>query len=74
MITNSWISKFNSILESNIADKPGTSEYARERNGKDDQIHVVVVDDKGSSQELLVKFLRRTYSYQKEKILEIKIQ
>ena len=32
----------------NIADKPGTSEYARERSGKNDQMHIVVVDDKGS--------------------------
>ena len=27
---------------------PGTSEYARERSGKNDQMHIVVVDDKGS--------------------------
>ena len=26
----------------------GTSEYARERSGKNDQMHIVVVDDKGS--------------------------
>lgn len=31
----------------NIADKPGTSEYARDRSSRNDQIHVVVVDDKG---------------------------
>ena len=31
-----------------IAEKPGTSEYAGERSGKNDEIHIVVVDDTGS--------------------------
>ena len=31
-----------------IAEKPGTSEFAGERSGKNDEIHVVVVDDTGS--------------------------
>jgi len=31
-----------------IAPKPGTSQYCAERNGKNDEIHVVVVDDTGS--------------------------
>ena len=31
-----------------IAEKPGTSRYALERGGKNDEIHVVVVDDSGS--------------------------
>jgi hypothetical protein len=37
-----------SILWSSIAPKPGTSQYAVNRNGKSDEIHVVVVDDTGS--------------------------
>jgi hypothetical protein len=37
-----------SILWSSIAPKPGTSQYAVERNGKSDEIHVVIVDDTGS--------------------------
>ena len=31
-----------------IAEKPATSEYAKERSGKNDEMHVVVVDDKGT--------------------------
>jgi hypothetical protein len=31
-----------------IAPKPGTSQYSAERNSKDDEIHVVVIDDTGS--------------------------
>jgi len=31
-----------------IAEKPGTSQYASERSAKNDEIHVVVVDDTGS--------------------------
>ena len=31
-----------------IAPKPGTSQYCKERGGKNDEIHVVVVDDSGS--------------------------
>ena len=31
-----------------IAQKPGTSQYASERSAKNDEIHVVVVDDTGS--------------------------
>ena len=38
----------STVYWKNIADKPGTSEYARERSGKNDQMHIIVVDDKGS--------------------------
>jgi hypothetical protein len=31
-----------------IAPKPGTSQYSAERNGKNDEIHIVVVDESGS--------------------------
>lgn len=36
------------IYWKNVAEKPGTSQYAAERNGKYDEINVVVVDDDGS--------------------------
>jgi len=36
------------VLWKSIAEKPGTSGYAAARNSKNDEIHVVVVDDKGS--------------------------
>jgi hypothetical protein len=37
-----------SIFWRSIAPKPGTSQYAGERQGKSDEIHVVVIDDTGS--------------------------
>ena len=37
----------STVYWKNIADKPGTSEYARERSGKNDQMHIIIVDDKG---------------------------
>lgn len=36
------------ILWKSVAEKPGTSGYAAARNSKNDEIHVVVLDDKGS--------------------------
>lgn len=36
------------ILWKSVAEKPGTSGYAGARNSANDQVHVVVVDDKGS--------------------------
>jgi hypothetical protein len=38
----------NVIYWKSIAPKPGTSQYCAERGGKNDEIHVVVVDDAGS--------------------------
>jgi hypothetical protein len=37
-----------SIYWSSIAPKPGTSQYAVQRNGRSDEIHVVIVDDTGT--------------------------
>ena len=37
-----------SIYWNSIAPKPGTSQYAVNRNGKSDEIHVVIVDDTGT--------------------------
>lgn len=37
-----------SIFWRSIAPKPGTSQYAAERQGKSDEIHIVVIDDTGS--------------------------
>jgi hypothetical protein len=36
------------IYWNSIAPKPGTSQYAINRNGKSDEIHVVIVDDTGT--------------------------
>ena len=36
------------VLWRSIAEKPGTSGYSAARNSKNDEIHVVIIDDKGS--------------------------
>jgi hypothetical protein len=50
----------STVYWKNIAPKPGTSQYASERNGKNDEVHIVVVDDAGSvtgiSGNILEKF------------------
>jgi len=38
----------NVVFWKSIAPKPGTSAYAKERGGKNDELHVVVVDESGS--------------------------
>ena len=35
------------IYWNNLAERPGTSNYAKERNSKNDEVHVVVYDDSG---------------------------
>jgi hypothetical protein len=38
----------STVYWKNIAPKPGTSEYAANRNSKNDEVHIVVVDDTGT--------------------------
>jgi hypothetical protein len=38
----------STIYWNSITEKPGTSQYAVERNSKNDEVHIVVVDDTGS--------------------------
>ena len=38
----------STVYWKSIAEKPGTSQYASERSAKNDELHVVVVDDTGS--------------------------
>ena len=38
----------STVYWKSIAEKPGTSQYVSERSGKNDEIHVVVVDESGS--------------------------
>ena len=51
----------------NIAQRPATSEYSSQRNGKNDEIHVVVVDDTGavtgSAGNILEKFTNLSKAY-----------
>jgi hypothetical protein len=51
----------NNIFWRSIAPKPGTSQYALERNSKNDEVHVVVIDDTGrltgTSGNILEKYL-----------------
>ena len=43
------LTKGGDISWKTIAEKPGTSEYAASRGGKNDEMHVVVVDEDGSA-------------------------
>jgi len=38
----------STIFWKSIAEKPKTTDYTLQRNGKNDAVHVVVVDDSGS--------------------------
>ena len=38
----------STVFWKSIAPKPATSQYAKDRSGKNDEMHVVVVDEKGS--------------------------
>jgi hypothetical protein len=38
----------STVYWKSIAPKPGTSQYSKERGGKNDELHVVVVDESGS--------------------------
>ena len=38
----------STVYWSSIAQKPGTSQYSLERSGKNDELHVVIVDDDGT--------------------------
>lgn len=38
----------STVYWNSVAEKPGTSQYGSERNCKNDEVHVVVVDDTGS--------------------------
>ncbi len=42
-----------------IAPKPGTSQYVADRNGKSDELHVVVVDDDGSISGIQANLLEK---------------
>jgi hypothetical protein len=50
----------STVYWKNVAPRPGTSQYSESRNGKNDEMHVVVVDDNGSvsgvSGNILEKF------------------
>ena len=43
------LTKGGDISWNTLAEKPGTSEYAASRDGKNDEIHIVVVDEDGSA-------------------------
>jgi len=43
------LTKGSDIAWNTIAEKPGTSEYAASREGANDEIHVVVIDEDGSA-------------------------
>ena len=46
--TSGGTTSLNTIKWNTIADKPGTSSYAAARGGRFDEVHVVVIDAKGT--------------------------
>ena len=55
----------STVFWKSIAPKPGTSEYASQRNAKNDEIHVVVVDDTGSVSGVAGNILEKHLSLSK---------
>ena len=57
---NQFIQLKNGALQwKEIAEKPGTSGYSAARNGSNDELHIVVIDEQ-------VQFLRSLHSYQRQ--------
>ena len=57
----------STVFWKSIAEKPGTSEYAGERSGRNDEIHVVVVDDTGSVTGIAGNIIEKHLSLSKAK-------
>jgi len=49
----------STVYWKNIANKPGTSTYAADRNSKNDELHVVVIDDSGSVSGIVGNLLEK---------------
>ena len=58
---------------STIVDRPGTSEYAAERNGRFDEIHVIVIDGKGEVTGNAGSILEKHISLSKAKDAEYSV-
>ena len=63
------VQHLNTIKWNTIADKPGTSEYAAARGGSFDEVHVVVIDAKGTVTGNAGTILRNILIFQKQKML-----
>jgi len=57
----------STIYWNSIAPKPGTSNYAAQRGGRNDEMHVVVVDDSGSLTGIQGNILEKHLSLSKAK-------
>ena len=57
----------STVFWKSIAEKPGTSEYAGERSGRNDEIHIVVVDDTGSVTGIAGNIIEKHLSLSKAK-------
>lgn len=57
----------STVYWKNIAPRPRTSEYASQRNGRNDELHVVVVDDTGevtgTAGNILEKYTNKSKAY-----------
>jgi hypothetical protein len=67
------ISNNTSISWNNIADRPSTSSFAAARNSRFDEIHIVVIDDKGSISGNAGTILEKHLSLSKAKNAEYSV-
>ena len=63
----------STIAWNNIADRPGTSSYAAARSSRFDEVHVVVIDDKGSISGNAGTVLEKHLSLSKAKDAEFSV-
>ena len=64
---------FNTIKWSTIADKPGTSAFAGARGGRFDELHIAVIDDKGTETGNAGTILEKHVSLSKAKDAEYSV-
>lgn len=63
------LSNSTTIAWNTIADAPGTSAFAAARGGRFDEVHVVVIDDKGKISGNAGTILEKHLSYLKQRML-----
>ena len=56
-----------------LADRPGTSSYVASRGGRFDELHVVVIDDKGDITGNAGTILEKHLTYQKQQMVSIQL-
>ena len=61
------LTKGGDVSWNSIAEKPGTSEYAESRGAKNDEMHIVVVDEDGSASGIAGNILETSISFKSKR-------